>query len=351
MKIATDSIVTLYGDFMAFLLLAGLLVFAYSMRGKKDEKSSGLFSLLVVVTMVNAVSNGASYVLHHQKLGWPFALRMILPSIAEFSTLAVLFIWLIYIDYKLYESRDRTKALERFVRLPVVIILVLFIVNIPTGIMFEVSEDFTFVSKPLFIAVTVFQYIYGILPIVSYIRYIINHGQKQFFHISPIVIPTLISSLFTLVTSYSARSFGFAIAIVLLYFSYINRWRFDDETGFFNKNYINYLKILARNKKVDYRGAVFFELNNMPKDLCIQFKEELPKGGEMIRIENDQLMILSESDNNALLVALSDMISDDAEQYDNEHPEKPVELSSFFVHRKKDESAEDFLKRINGEIA
>ncbi len=352
MSIAPDSLVTVYGDTMAFLLLLGLLFHAMVFRHKKDARSYGLFTLLCLITMLNALSNGISYSLHHREIPCPETVRMIMPSIAEFSTLAITFLWLVYIDYKLYDSWERTGYVARVFGTPVALILLLFIVNIPTKFMFAVTSDFTFVSAPEFYIVTAAQYIYGILPIIAYIRYVINHGYKHFFHIAPVVIPTFVSALFTLLTSYSARAFGFAIAIVFLYCSYINRWRFDDdETGFYNRNYINHLKALARGRKADYKSAIIFAADYMAPELKEIFKAEVPKDGEIVRIEKDQLLLLSESTNVSMLEAMSGMIAEGAENYDREHPERPIALSSFYVLRKKNESSEEFIRRINGEIA
>lgn len=347
MNVAAESIVTIYGDIMAFLLLLGLLVMASGFRGKKDLKSQGLFTILCVLTMVNCLSNGVSYALHHQSLAMPRMLRMIMPTIAEFSTLAVVFIWLVYVDYKLYESWDRTKMIEKIFRVPVIVILVLFIINIPTGIMFDVAPDFVFEGKPLFYVVTAFQFLYGLLPVAAYIRYVYNHGYKHFFHISPVVLSTLVSAIFTLVTRYSARSYGFAIAIVFLYFSYINRWRFDDdETGFYNINYIDHLTDLARSGKIDYHSAIYFDIDNFVPEVRDIFKAEVPKDGEIIRVSDKRFLLLSESGSASMITALSGMIQEDADEYDEKHPDATISLSSSGVIRKKNESALDFMARV-----
>ena len=347
MSIAPDSLVTVYGDTMAFLLLLGLLFHTMAFRHKKDARSNGLFTLLCLITMLNALSNGISYSLHHSEIPCPETVRMIMPSIAEFSTLVITFLWLVYIDYKLYESWERTGYVARVFGTPVALILLLFIVNIPTKFMFAVTSDFTFVSAPEFYIVTAAQFIYGILPVIAYIRYVINHGYKHFFHIAPVVIPTFVSAVFTLITSYSARAFGFAIAIVFLYCSYINRWRFDDdETGFYNINYIDHLTDLARSGKIDYHSAIYFDIDNFVPEVRDIFKAEVPKDGEIIRVSDKRFLLLSESGSASMITALSGMIQEDADEYDEKHPDATISLSSSGVIRKKNESALDFMARV-----
>ncbi len=346
MKIVAESIVTIYSDTMAFLLTGGLLFIASSFRAKKDEHSNKLFFLLCVFTMVNALSNGASYMLHHQNLGWPVFARMILPSIAELSTLCGMFMWLIYIDYKLYESWDRTRFVEKYFRLPIIVFGCLFVINLFTGVMFTVNENFEFVATSLFYVVMIFQYGYAVTPIITYIRYYTMHGKKHFFHISPMVIPAAVAAVFTLLSNYSARAFGFAIALVFIYFSYINRWRFDDpETGFYNKRYISHVMAMARDGKKDYHSAMIFEVKNIPIQLINILKAEVPENGEIIRIEKNKLLLFSESSKSSMIRALSALIKDDTDEYDRTHEDEPIDLDVLYSLRKRNESSEDFVKR------
>ena len=121
MSIATESIVTVYSDIMAFFLVFGLYAMFKQYRVGRDEYADRIFNFLCIMSMVNAASDGISYALHHQVLDWPQPIKLIAPTVAEYSTLLVLFAWTLYIDYKLYESWDHVRAVARFFSPPVLI--------------------------------------------------------------------------------------------------------------------------------------------------------------------------------------------------------------------------------------
>ncbi len=346
MILATDSLVTVYSDTMALVLVLGLFYMTLSFKVGKNEYNDRLFSWLCILTMINAISNGISYALHHQASGWPAFVRMIMPTIAEYSTLMILFGWYIYVDYKLYGSKERSLIISRIFQIPIYVMGVLCVINLFTDIMFEVTENHLFVAKPLFYVFSVLQYAYGIMPVLSIIRYVRMHGKLHFFHVSPIVIPVLSGSLFTLLSDYSARAFGFAIALVLLHMSYINLWRFEDrQSGFYNRFYINYIVDLSKEKRLDYRSAIEFITANTPEEFYDILKTEAPVDAEIIRMEPNRFLLFSESTKSSMIRLLSSMIQEASDEYDEDHRDSgPIDLLISYRIRKKDESADAFIR-------
>ncbi|MCR5097585.1 MAG: hypothetical protein K6B14_01405 [Lachnospiraceae bacterium] len=346
MSLAVDSIVTIYSDTMAFILTLGIFAISSRFKVGNDKYADKMFSRLCILTMVNALTNGVSYTLHHQITGWPAIVRMIFPTIAEYSALIVLFGWFVYIDYKLYGSGDRIRVISHFFQVPIYIMGVLCLVNLFTGIMFEVTEDHIFVAKPLFYVMTILQYAYGILPILAVIRYRKMKGKLHFFHITPIVIPVLTAGIFTLLTDYSARAFGFAIALVLLRMSYINLWRFEDmASGFYNRYYINHIADMSRENKLDYHSAIEFITANTPGEFYDILNSEMPGNAEIIRMDTNRFLLFSESSKSSMITLLSSMIQDASDEYDRQHQEEgPIDLLISYRIRKRNESAEEFIR-------
>ena len=346
MSIASDSVVTIYSDTMAYILVFGLLAMASRFRVGRDNRSDQLFYWLCVLTIINAVSNGISYGLHHQDTGWAAPVRMIFPTIAEYSTLLVLFAWFVYVDYKLYSSWDHTMWVCKIYQVPIYVIGVFCIINMFTGFMFDVTYEHLFVAKPLFYVFSFLQYAYGILPVIAIIRYVKTHGKLHFFHIQPVVVPVLVGSLFTLFTDYSARSFGFAIALVFLHMSYINLWRFEDrDSGFYNRHYVVHLMHMCREEKLDYHSAIEFNTASTPKEFYDILRVEIPGKAEIIRMDQNRFLLFSESPKASMITLLSSMIQDAADEYDETHKgETPIDLLISYRIRKKNESAENFIK-------
>ncbi len=349
MSIAVDSVVTIYSDTMAFILAMGVFFVSSRFKVGKDEYADQIYNALCILTLVNAFSNGLSYALHHQTTGLPHFLRMIMPTIAEYSTLVLLFVWSVYIDHKLYGSKDRTRYVARVLQVPIYVMGVLCVINLFTYIMFDVTESHIFVAKPLFYVLTLLQYAYGILPIISVIRYRKNNRNKlHFFHINPVVIPVVVSSLFTLFTDYSARAFGFAIALVFLHMSYINVWRFEDrESGFYNRFYINHIIDLSREQRLDYRSVIEFVTANTPAEFYDIITSEMPVNSELIRMDEHRFLMFSESSKSSMITLLSSMIQEAADDYDDKHSDsEPIDLLISYRIRKKGESGDEFVRSV-----
>jgi hypothetical protein len=273
---------------------------------------------------------------------------MILPSLAEFSTLVVLFLWLLYVDYRVYGIWERVLGVRRVFAPPVVIFAILMVINLFTGMMFHVDEMHIFTGGPLFYVLTAFQYIYGFFPIVVVIRYIMAQGSLHFFHTSAMVIPVLVAAIFTLFSDYSARALGFAVAMVFMHISYISRWRFEDtRSGFYNKQYLAHIYDMVSAGKANYKSALFFETFSDSKEVYDLLRQELPKDSEMIRIMPDTFVLFSENGDNSMIMFIKSMIEDAVEEYKENHPSQTgMELKVSGKHRKKTETAMEFVKRV-----
>ena len=156
------------------------------------------------------------------------------------------------------------------------------------------------------------------------------------------------ANVFTLMTEYSARSFGFAVALVFLHFSYISRWRFEDvESGFYNKQYMGYIYELIRAGKKDYRGITEISADRMEPVVFNMVKAEIPKEDQVIRISDKKLLILTESSKISALTMYSELIKDAAREYEEKFTEEaPLGLTVSNHTAEKSESSYDFVKRI-----
>ncbi len=346
MSLWPDSIVTIYSDTMAYILILGLITMTNQFKVGKDHHANMLYFRLCIITMINALSNGISYALHHQVTNWPEPVRLIFPTIAEYSALLAMFVWFLYIDYKLYGIWDRTAAVFNIYKIPVYVMGILCIINLFTGVAFSVTENHIFVAKPLYYVLLFTVYLYGIFPIVLIIRYMKENGPLHFFHISTMIIPTVTAGMITAFSDYSARALGFAIALVFLHMSYINLWRFEDnDSGFYNKHYISYVLEQSKSGKADYHSAIEFVTANTPEEFYDILRIEVPGKAEIIRMGENRFLLFSESSKSSMITLLSSMIQDAADEYDELHKDdEPIDLVISYSVRGKGESAEDFVK-------
>ena len=303
---------------------------------------------MLISLIINGIFNALSYAFHYQSFGWAEPARMIIPTIAELSILYVCFIWMLYVDYKLYESRDRIRRTYRYFQIPVFVFTGLCVINLFTGFMFTVDENMLFVQRTGYYFLLIVQYFYGLYPVFLLIRHALTHKKQTFFHIWPTVAPGLISAIFTQVTPYSARCLGLTIAVVFLYFSYVERWRFNDlESGFFNRHYMDYLMELSEERLPDYRSALIIYAENADNALFSILRSGIPYGGELIRMSDDLFLLFSETGKTSSVKLLSAMFREEAEDYNKNHPdEEHINMIVTYTIRQDDETIRGFMQMV-----
>ncbi len=345
-QIAPVSQPTLYMDATAIVICIGLLILRAKPLNGRDKTAEKLFSLMLTFLMINGLANFISYSLHFQNTGWSAPARMIFPTISEITILYACYAWMMYVDYKVYGSRDRILRTYSYFQIPVIAFTVLSVINLFTGFMFIVDENMRFVWRLGFYFLSIAQYFYGIYPAFVLIRYALTHKKIQFFHIWPTVVPAGFAAFFTLFTPFSARCLGFTIAVVFLYFSYVERWRFNDrESGFFNRHYVDYLLELEEDKLPDYKSVLIIYAENVNQELFSILDSDTPYGGELIRMSEKLFLLFSESAKTSSVKLLSSTFRKEAENYDRTHPsDAPIDLIISYTIREKDQTIKDFMQ-------
>ncbi len=348
MNIPAESIVTIYSDVMSSFLVVGLLFMVRHYKVGRDKYADILFSQLCIITLINSVSNAICYALHYHTTGWPPIVRMILPTIAELSVMYVLLLWIMYMDYKLYSSWDRVQELKPYFLMPVLVFTLFGVINLFTGLMFTIDEQMLFHAKPMYTAMTIVQYIYGLAAVLAVLRFRKVNGVVRFFYIAPVVVPALAGNIFTVITKYSARSFGFAVALVFLHFSYISKWRFEDvESGFFNMQYMSHLLDLVKDGKKEFNGALSVRADRIDKKLFALIRKYLPGSAEIIRFGDRKFIIFTGEGPNTNNIILAKNIKTAVSEYEESHEEEPpfgLIITGF--RREEKERSLDFIKRV-----
>ena len=345
-QIAPVSQPTLYMDAMAIVICIGLIVLGARNLNGRDRNAEKLFGLMLVFLIINGLTNAISYSFHFNTPGWSAPVRMIFPTIAELTILYACFAWMMYVDYKLYGSRDRILRHYSLFQIPVIAFTVMAVINLFTGFMFVVDENMQFVWNIGFYFLCFAQYFYGGYPAFLLIRHALNHRKNQFFHIWPTVAPVVLTAVFTLVTPYSPRCLGFTTAVVFLYFSYVERWRFNDqESGFFNRHYVDYLLELEEAKLPNYNSVLIIYAENVNKELFSILESDTPYGGELIRASEHLFLLFSESGRLSSIKLLSSTFRKEAEDHDKTHPDDaPIDMVVSYTIREKGQTIKDFVQ-------
>ena len=311
MSIAPQSMVTIYSDVMAVLLLVGLVVI--SKESDKKDPATGIFGSMCLGVVLIAVGNAVRAAMQGQSYAWVIPAALAAQTVAELALLFTVYQWMLYVDYKLYGSRDHLKRKYKGFFIPIVILALMLIVNCPTGFIFSMTGDA--VLKPAFVYYILIgiEFLYLIFSIISVAVYLAKGGKRKFFSITPVLVPVILGTVVDLTTSYSAGALGLAVGLVFMYFSLAHAWRFGDgKSGFYNKNFLSYLE---ENGK-DYLGVVAFKAAGHTDRLEEIIKGELPQDSVIIHYDEKRYLFFTETDREEEIRFLADLVQQAVDEFD-----------------------------------
>ena len=348
MKSDVESLITLYVNGVAIVLVIGLLYQFYSFKVKKDAVANRLFLWLGITVIISAAASMDFYAYQGLVIEKPLMIRMILPTLFEIVSAVVVLLWVMYADYKIYGSKERLQHLRLAYLIPMLCVIVMFVINFFTEILFDVDTNMMLHFKPLYYVVEAAEYIFCLIPAAVQLRYTKRYGKLHFFSVLPMTVPVVLAAVFTLLTYSYIAPIGFAVGMVFLLLSYGVQWRYDDmESGLYNHWYIRQLLYMARDGKRNYQSAMFFTTDEATKAYFDILRTELPKEGELVRIDSGTVLLFTECSRQSMLSFMSSMVSEAMEEYSEQHPEeKRLEVRINTKRRKKNETATDFVKRI-----
>ncbi len=360
--ILDELLATIYSDGVAFMLLLGLILLSgkvktQGFRSEFRRTAVLLFYLMCFMIMGIAVFNGISLGIGYQEGPMLYEIQFLSITFLEIFTLILAFLWILYVDFKLYASRDHLiRKYWPFV-IPVLAYAVLLIVNFIVGVGFGSREEHLFLAVPLYFSMVIFEIVLFLYPIFLMHKYKKDTGKKPFFSIFPVLIPVFVGYASTFFTDYAPAALAMAMGITFMYFSMISEWRFVDETsGFFNRFYLEYLIDSDRSKAKQFNGAIHFHAGNFTGDLPGVLRQELPKDSLILFMEKGNYLFLSEEGSKMILEQLAFLVEETIEevltnQEDKDGESPGISDASTFSRersvRKKEENGRAFLEKCN----
>ncbi len=301
--------VTFYLDFMAFFLMAGLQFL--SSRLKTDKTDARLFSAMCINAMVAAIF-GMLIPLHFNiPYSWTSTSLMISKTLFELALLLVSYELVLFTDFMLYGSLDHLKRKYKLFSIPVLVFTLLLIINFFTGIVFTVNTERSFDEQPLSYVILLFEICCFIAPVFMLGKYFRTSRRLRFFHVMPILLPSVTGFLISKITPFHTGVLGISVGLTCLYFSMMNAWRFEDEdTGFFHPEYLTKVAELTEKGEYKYKSAIIFETEGDETALVSILREELPKKTEIVLISKGKYAVLTEKADKCVRKLLSRTVGD-----------------------------------------
>ena len=326
MKLTPEALITVFSDSTALLLILGLLTL--SDRNRKDYEDRSFFMMCVDV-LVLTVFNAACYVFTGRDVEKFGRAAIILYSVSALFTVFFVCRWITYMDYQIYRNEDHIKRRYKILNIMVIFIFAALVVNIFTGYLFSVDEYLYIIRFRPFFALSMLQLAGFLYPGYEIWRYSKKNRVLFFYKSWPILVPILLNVAVSLTTWYSVGSICFACAVVFLYFFMMNRWRFvDDGSGFYNTEYLGFLKRMVSEGKRQYKYILVFKGQDSSDELCRILKKELPPKGEIIRQSEKVFLLPAVITNKSILKSMGEMVEVDVSEYDSKNPDKKIALKT-----------------------
>ena len=337
-----NEMVSAYNGIIAALIAFGLLILP-NRKYMKNKTESRLFSLLCTSTLVAAFSTIACSWVSSQNPSWGHIVILILWTVFEAAILFMVYQWVLYVDFRLYESRDQLTRRYKWLVIPPAFFILLLVVNFFTGILFSIQEDMTYDPTVLYYFMTAVEGIYILISVVQIIKYDKNNPGKRIFNILFPLVFMIGGSLVDAFTGYSATALGFAVGLLLLYYSMIKGWRYkDDESGYYNNAYLKGILSGESREAESIRGVILFEVKGDEKEFEKILKNEMPPDGIIIHDKKKRFILFTGSGNAGDLKFITSMVEDAAA----EDMVEGVSLSVKCDTRKNGEDAKTFWGRV-----
>ncbi len=336
--------VTFYADIAAAILTLG--VYVLCSRGIiKDDFLNRMFRLLLLTDFFLAVIDAATYARKYHEFPGAYPLALMLQTILELVLNFLIFLWILYVNYKIYHSRDSIKRnLTKFL-IPIFVLMGTDVINVFTGILFYYDDHVMYHTTWLAIPYYVIRYFYFFSCVIQITHHKRHYNDLKFFEIWAFIIPVLAGGLITNLTPYSIMALGFAVALFNVYAGIINEQSFmDTRTGFFNRYYLKYLKNDVDDESFAPKSGMICRLED-PEDMTA-FSELLspllPKKCEVVRFDEETVIMLAEISKKAAMQMMSEDVEAAVEKYNSENSGRPLSVTIDTVFKKKKETCKGF---------
>ncbi|MBO6092280.1 MAG: PP2C family protein-serine/threonine phosphatase [Oscillospiraceae bacterium] len=340
------AIVACYVDAAAILAMVVLLLQSGHLR-KRNTLPLRIYYILSWQVLFTAVCCFVFNAMYRQSAPWSHTVALISRTLWDYSVLAVDYLWLTYVDVKLFGSRKRG-SIARIIRiLPLIIFLVLLVINLFTGIVFTITEDNSLQPKPLFSLMTLTMILYFCTSALIVWYFDRKKTKVRFLHIEPMIISVVIALIPQYTTPYGTGILGFVIGITLLYFSMIDEFSFlDEESQLYNERFLSYFFDNTMARKNIVQSALILEADGyLPAGFEI-LRNTLHQNNDVIRIDEKKFLMFSGSESLSALQLLSTHVEEAVKAHNDEHPKEKTQITVRCRMRKEDENVYTFFRKV-----
>ena len=294
----------------ATMLITGVFIMTLRKKSTGSRADTAYFWMVTATLVMSVVGLVLEFIEGPENPG-SLPLAVALETVLEMCINAILMLWFLYAFFVMYDSMDYLKRKIRIYMLPVAIMMIMEIINIPTGILWYYDENVVYHDTIFYVALDLVRYAYLIMSIYQYLNYKKENGRMQFFTIWPFLLPFIWGSMTEVFTEFMGFTLGATISVTMLYFMSSQKLSFtDEESGFYNIHYLNMIR--EKIKQGEYEPHLVIRYS-LPKEadkagFFEQLRMILPDTCDTIKLDDESYITLIYGNTRGLINMLSEDI-------------------------------------------
>lgn len=277
------------------------------------------------------------------------------------------FLFCVYVDQNLYHSKERIRKIYHKIAVPVSILVLSLILNIPFGYYFSVGADNVYHRAGLVSIFYIYTLLCSIFSVVVLYMHRHRHGKVAFFPIFMYLVPILTGSMLQMIFyGISLAWLGTAIGIVALYMSILSQSSYlDSLTKLYNRLFFKQIIYRLKNKSITGYYGIMIDMDRFKaindtyghsagdqalKDAAYIFRNAARGINSYIfRYAGDEFVILIKTDNEADVVDFENRLYKEMDDF-NAGSDRPYTVGFSMGHAPYDcynDTLDSFLKKID----
>ena len=208
-----------------------------------------LFGLMCRICLALCVLESVGFLLDGKIFPGDREITLLLNTFVFLASVVIAYLWICYVDFKLFESHERLRRIYPIAAIPLLIICGLTVANLFVEVFFGVTQDNVYYRTTLvWIPYVV---VYGYMTYGAVLAYLYRKRTNRylFMPVVAFLIPIYLGSIIQLLCYGLALIFAsVALGLTLLYINLQNEENFlDPLTNLYNRNYLlHYMEQINR---------------------------------------------------------------------------------------------------------
>lgn len=348
------------------LLLLALSRHTTRRRRRLDDH---LLSAMIVLAFFGGIIEALSFLVDGKPGVLNHHLNILENTYLYAANLAIATLWVLYVDMRLYRSKERLIAKYKPLFAASVLMGILLIPNYFFGFFFAVDADNIYHRMPISYVFYVYLFIAICISVYTLYRYKVDYGDVLFFPIWTFLVP-VISCCVLQVMFYGIALIwaGVALGITGIYINIQSQQAFVDTlTGLYNRQFIEHtMLVMKNNPRSTYYGIMldidyFKDINDRfghsvgDEALCEAaniFRRAAMMDARVFRFAGDEFIIIMKTSDESTAMHMMDRIRGEMYRF-NEENAHPYHLSFSMGCARFDavnDTIDDFMHKIDSSM-